>query len=49
MGFLLELGVPLKVAAPLDELTEEVRERFRLCSSAAAVRPLFRVPGFGMS
>lgn len=50
MGFLLEPGVALTVAPPLDELTEEVRERFRLCSSdTAAASPRFRVPGLGMS
>lgn len=57
MGFLLELAVAALSAAPLsppkapplDELTEEVRDRFRLCSSTATVSPRFREPGLGMS
>lgn len=40
---------PPDVPPPPDELTEEVRDRFRLCSSATAVGPRFREPGLGMS
>lgn len=36
-------------AAPLEELTEEARERFRLCSSETTFRARFREPGLGMS
>lgn len=42
-------GVPLGASAPLPELMEDVRDLFMVDSSASAVIPLFRVPGFGTS